>query len=95
MECIGLFLNLKQINIKSKLKILKYWKRYKTNPKKSPVIVSVKHWYFTTVGHIIVIDSIKDDKFLINNPNFIKNSKIEWPYQDIQDQIVKLWLIYK
>ena len=43
----------------------------------------------------MVIDSVKDDNFLINDPNSIKNSKIEWPYQDIQDQIVKLWLIYK
>lgn len=63
--------------------------------KKGPIIVSVKHGYFTTGGHIMVIDSVKDDKFLINDPNSIKNSKIEWPYQDIQDQIVKLWLIYK
>lgn len=63
--------------------------------KKGPLIVSVKQGYFTTGGHIMVIDSIKDDKLLINDPNSIKNTKIEWPYKDIQDQIVKLWLIYK
>lgn len=63
--------------------------------KKGPLIVSVKQGYFTTGGHIMVIDSIKDDQLLINDPNSIKNTKIEWPYKDIQDQIAKLWLIYK
>ncbi len=62
---------------------------------KGPIIASVNHGYFTNGGHILVIDSIKNDKLLINDPNSIKNSKIEWPYQDIKDQIVKLWLIYK
>ncbi|WP_236785576.1 C39 family peptidase [Anaerococcus ihuae] len=63
--------------------------------KKGPIVVSVKQGYFTTGGHIMVIDSMKDDKLLINDPNSIKNSKIEWPYKDIQDQFVKLWLMYK
>ena len=62
---------------------------------KGPLLVSVKSGYFTTLGHIIVIDSIKNDKLLINDPNSVKNSKIEWTYEEIANQISNIWLISK
>lgn len=62
---------------------------------KGPLLVSVKSGYFTTLGHIIVIDSIKNDKLLINDPNPVKNSKIEWTYEEIANQISNIWLISK
>ena len=59
--------------------------------KKGPLIVSVERGYFTLAGHIFVIDSYKDGKFIINDPNSIKNTMREWDYEQIQDQIVHIW----
>ena len=61
---------------------------------KGPLLVSVNRGYFTLFGHIFVIDSYKDDKFLINDPNSLRNSKIEWTFDQISNQIVKIWSIY-
>ncbi len=59
--------------------------------KEGPLIVSVERGYFTLAGHIFVIDSYKDGKFIINDPNSIKNTMREWDYEQIQDQIVHVW----
>ena len=59
--------------------------------KEGPLIVSVERGYFTLAGHIFVIDSYKDGKFIINDPNSIKNTMREWDYEQIQDQIVHIW----
>lgn len=61
---------------------------------KGPLLVSVNRGYFTLFGHIFVIDSYKDGKFLINDPNSLRNSKIEWTFDQISNQIVKIWSIY-
>lgn len=61
---------------------------------KGPLLVSVKKGYFTLYGHLFVIDSYKDGKFLINDPNSIKNSKREWSFDEIKDQIIHIWSIY-
>lgn len=58
-----------------------------------PLLVSINRGYFTLFGHIFVIDSYKDGKFLINDPNSIKNSEREWSFEDISDQIAKIWSI--
>ena len=62
--------------------------------KSGPLIVSVKKGYFTLFGHIFVIDSYKDGKFLINDPNSVKNTMRPWTYDEIKDQIVHIWQIY-
>lgn len=62
--------------------------------KNGPIIVSVKKGYFTLFGHIFVIDSYKDGKFLINDPNSVKNTMRPWTYDEISDQIVHMWQIY-
>ncbi|MSS77083.1 hypothetical protein FYJ26_01325 [Anaerococcus sp. WCA-380-WT-2B] len=62
---------------------------------KGPLIVSVTPGYFTTSGHILVIDSYDGDKFLINDPNSIKNTNITWSFDDISGQILKIWAISK
>lgn len=59
-----------------------------------PLIVSVQRGYFTLSGHIIVIDSYKDGKFIINDPNSVKNTMREWDYDQLKDQIVHIWKIY-
>lgn len=63
--------------------------------RKGPIIVSVRHGYFTTGGHIIVIDSYENGKLLINDPNSVKNSKLNWYYDDIKDQIANVWAFSK
>lgn len=70
-------------------------KEIKNALKKGPLIVSVRHGYFTNSGHIMVIDSYEDGKLLINDPNSIKNTKIKWPYEDIKDQIANVWAFSK
>lgn len=60
-----------------------------------PLLISVGRGYFTLYGHILVIDSYKDGKFVINDPNSVKNSIIEWDYDDISDQILKIWKFSK
>ena len=62
--------------------------------KKGPIIVSVNQGYFTLFGHIFVIDSYEDGKFLINDPNSVKNTMRPWSYNEINDQIVHMWQIY-
>ncbi|WP_297281615.1 C39 family peptidase [uncultured Anaerococcus sp.] len=58
-----------------------------------PLIVSVDRGYFTLFGHILVIDSYQNGKFIINDPNSIKKSQQKWSYRQINDQIVHIWLV--
>lgn len=58
-----------------------------------PLLVSVNRGIFTLFGHIIVIDSYKDGKFIVNDPNSIKKSEKAWSYDEICDQIAHVWLI--
>lgn len=62
--------------------------------RKGPLLVSVNRGYFTLYGHIVVIDSYENGKFLINDPNSIKNSKRAWTYEELSNQIAKIWSIY-
>lgn len=50
--------------------------------------------YFTLFGHILVIDSYKNGRFVINDPNSMKNSEKSWSYNSIKDQIANIWLVY-
>lgn len=61
---------------------------------KGPLIVSVNKGYFTLFGHIFVIDSYKDGKFYINDPNSIKNTMRPWSFEEINNQIAHIWQIY-
>ncbi|MGO3018763.1 MAG: C39 family peptidase [Anaerococcus sp.] len=62
--------------------------------KKGPLIVSVGPGNFTLAGHILVIDSYSNNKFVINDPNSLKNSERTWSYNQLEKQIVNIWLIY-
>lgn len=59
-----------------------------------PILISVNEGYFTLSGHILVIDSYRNGKFIINDPNSIKNSEKTWTYKQLEDQIANIWLIY-
>ncbi len=60
---------------------------------KGPLLVSINRGYFTLYGHIFVIDSYEDGKFLINDPNSLRNSERLWTYDQISNQIAKIWSI--
>lgn len=59
-----------------------------------PLLCSVQKGYFTLSGHILVIDSYKDGKFIINDPNSVKNTMREWDYDQLSDQIVHIWKLF-
>lgn len=79
-------LNTKEINLNEKEMIEAL--------KKEPIIVSVNRGYFTLFGHIFVIDSYKDGKFIVNDPNSIKNTMRPWTFDEISNQIAHMWQIY-
>ena len=79
-------LNTKEINLNEKEMIEAL--------KKGPIIVSVNRGYFTLFGHIFVIDSYKDGKFIVNDPNSIKNTMRPWTFDEISNQIAHMWQIY-
>lgn len=79
-------LNTKEINLNEKEMIEAL--------KKGPIIVSVNRGYFTLFGHIFVIDSYKDGKFIVNDPNSIKNTMRPWTFDEMSNQIAHMWQIY-
>ena len=79
-------LNTKEINLNEKEMIEAL--------KKGHIIVSVNRGYFTLFGHIFVIDSYKDGKFIVNDPNSIKNTMRPWTLDEISNQIAHMWQIY-
>lgn len=56
-----------------------------------PIICSMGKGDFTTTGHIITIIGVKDEKFIINDPNSKKRSDMLWSYERIKNQIKNLW----
>lgn len=60
------------------------------------LIASVKPGIFTDRGHIIVIKGYnKNGDFLINDPNSILNTTKAWSFDELKDQIRKIWAINK
>ena len=57
----------------------------------NPVICIMGPGDFTTTGHFIVLTGIKEDKFVVNDPNSRENSERLWSYEEIQGQIKNLW----
>lgn len=56
-----------------------------------PIICSMGKGDFTTTGHIIVICGVKDDKFVVHDPNSKERSQMLWDFDRIQYQIKNLW----
>lgn len=56
------------------------------------LIVSVKPGIFTERGHIIVIKGYnKNGDFLINDPNSIVNTNKTWSFDELKNEIRKIW----
>ncbi|MCI8956239.1 MAG: C39 family peptidase [Eubacterium sp.] len=75
----------KEISLDKSL-ILKYLN------KGQPIICSVGPGDFTTEGHFIVLEGLKDEKIIINDPNSLKRSNKLWKYEEIETQIKNLWV---
>ena len=46
---------------------------------------------FTVSGHFIVIYGHDDSGFQVNDPNCVARSRKEWTFEEIKDQIKKIW----
>ena len=55
----------------------------------------MKPGIFTTTGHFIAIVGIKDNKFIVHDPNSKKKSKGLWSYEEIKDEIRNMWVFEK
>lgn len=60
-----------------------------------PIICSMKPGIFTTTGHFIAIVGIKDNKFIVHDPNSKKKSKGLWSYEEIKAEIRNIWVFEK
>ncbi len=58
-----------------------------------PVICAMGKGDFTTSGHYIVLASMEEGKFRVNDPNSYANSERLWTYEQIEGQIRNLWAI--
>lgn len=59
------------------------------------LIVSVKPGTFTERGHIIVIKGYdKNGNFLINDPNSIVNTNKAWSYDELKNDLRKIWAVW-
>lgn len=65
---------------------------FKELEKGHPIICSMKPGIFTTTGHFIAIVGIKDNKFIVHDPNSKKKSKGLWSYEEIKDEIRNMWV---
>jgi len=68
---------------------------FKELEKGHPIICSMKPGIFTTTGHFIAIVGIKDNKFIVHDPNSKKKSKGLWSYEEIKDEIRNMWVFEK
>lgn len=59
----------------------------------NPIICIMGPGAFTSTGHFIVLTGYENGKIKINDPNSYSNSKKEWEYDDIYDQINNLWVL--
>lgn len=57
----------------------------------NPVICIMGPGHFTTAGHFIVLTGVKENKFVVNDPNSKENSERLWSYEEISGQIKNLW----
>ncbi|WP_300082542.1 C39 family peptidase [uncultured Thomasclavelia sp.] len=56
-----------------------------------PIICSVRPGDFTDTGHFIVITKVKDNNFIVNDPNSRENSQRQWSYERLSWQIKAMW----
>ena len=70
-----------------------------------PLICIMGKGHFTSNGHFIVITGYEvgdttdgiytNGKFIVNDPNCVENSNKKWTYEEIQNEIGKIWAYTK
>lgn len=58
----------------------------------NPIICVMGPGDFTATGHFIVMTDYTDGKIKVNDPYSQQRSEILWDYEQIQDQILNLWV---
>lgn len=57
------------------------------------LICSVRPGDFTSEGHFIVIYGYDENGFKVNDPKCVYRSRLTWPYQQIKDDIKRIWSV--
>lgn len=57
------------------------------------LICSVRPGDFTSEGHFIVIYGYDENGFKVNDPKCIYRSRLSWTYEQIQDDIKRIWSV--
>ena len=61
----------------------------------NPIICSMGPGDFTTEGHFIVLEGIKNGKIILADPNSEERSNMLWNYETLEGQIKNLWMFNK
>ena len=59
------------------------------------LICSVRPGDFTSEGHFIVIYGYDNKGFKVNDPKCVYRSRLNWPYEQIKDDIKRIWSVGK
>ena len=59
------------------------------------LICSVRPGDFTSEGHFIVIYGYDENGYKINDPKCVYRSRLSWTYEQIQDDIKRVWSVGK
>ena len=59
------------------------------------LICSVRPGDFTSEGHFIVIYGYDENGYKINDPKCVYRSRLSWTYEQIQDDIKRIWSVGK
>lgn len=59
------------------------------------LICSMRPGDFTAEGHFLVIYGYDENGFKINDPKCVYRSRLSWTYEDIKDDIKRVWSIGK
>lgn len=59
----------------------------------SVIILSMGPGDFTAAGHFIVVYGYDRDGFMVNDPNCVARSRIQWSYSELERQIKNMWVL--
>lgn len=59
------------------------------------IMLSMGPGDFTAAGHFIVVYGYDRNGFLVNDPNCVARSRVQWSYSEIERQIKNMWIFSK
>ena len=59
----------------------------------NPIICAMGPGDFTSTGHYIVLTSVEEEGYRVNDPNSRINSRKTWTYEQLEGQIRNIWSI--